>query len=169
MPTKSATKKKTVSTAKKAATSRNKATVKQVPAMDLDAIRKSLWELRDRVTGQISFLSDDANHKDDTPTDDRTDDFDREFAFNLVSTEQDSLYEIDAALRRLDQKVYGRCESCNGSIEKNRLNALPFARHCLTCQADLEKGVDRRNPGLRSPAEDLQQHHFEDLEATDTE
>ncbi len=109
------------------------------PSTELKKMRAILLELRDRVTGQISFLSDDANHKDDTPTEDRTDEFDRELAFNLVSNEHNALYEIDEALRRIEQKTYGSCEYCRGHIEHNRLQALPFARNCLQCQAELEK------------------------------
>lgn len=103
--------------------------------------RKALLALRDRVTGQISFLSDDAGRTDEVPLEDRTDEFDREFALSLVSTEQDALYEIDEALRRIDGGRYGLCESCEGIIESNRLRALPFARNCLGCQADLENGL----------------------------
>ncbi len=130
-----------------------------VKSLDLEKLRVLLLEMRDRVSGQISFLADDANHKDDSPTDDRTDDFDREFALNLVSSEQDSLYEIDDALRRIQRATYGKCEYCEGSIEINRLRALPFARNCLQCQSNIEHGLIR-GTAPRMSAEDSEEHDF---------
>jgi len=69
-----------------------------------------------------------------------TDNFDREFALNLVSSEQDVIYEIDDALRRLQMGVYGACEKCSEMIAKPRLKAQPFAKLCIKCQAEQEKG-----------------------------
>lgn len=160
MATKKKASKKTVSNVRSGASDRQRKAKRRVPAAsasggnsprgsvqktsdhDVERQRKALLELRNRVTGQISFLSDDAGHTDDIPPEDRTDEFDREFALSLVSTEQDALYEIDEALRRIDGGRYGVCESCGGSIESNRLHALPFARHCLGCQANLENGIE---------------------------
>lgn len=106
-----------------------------------------LLRLRDRVTGQISFLADDSLKRvDDTPTEDRTDDFDREFALNLVSSEHDALFEIDEALRRLSAGTYGICDLCGGGIEKMRLRVLPVAKQCVKCQSRTEKGRTKFRP-----------------------
>jgi RNA polymerase-binding transcription factor DksA len=75
-----------------------------------------------------------------------TDNFDREFALNLVSSEQDALYEIDDALRRIEMGTYGVCENCNKAIEKARLAALPFAKLCIGCKSESEKGKSRFRP-----------------------
>ncbi len=142
---------------------------KRSSAKGLERQRAALMELRDRVTGQITFLSDDAAHKDDIPPEDRTDEFDREFALNLVSTEQDALYEIDEALRRIDHGGYGRCESCDGAIENNRLHALPFARHCLGCQAALEQGMMSAGRGRRLGGSGAEHHHFDAVDSRETD
>ena len=114
---------------------------------DLQAFREMLMKLRDRITGQISFLSDDSLRvKDDTPSDDRTDDFDREFALNLVSSEHDALFEIDEALRRIDEGRYGLCEISSKPIEKERLRVIPYARYCVEVQSELERGKTRYRP-----------------------
>jgi RNA polymerase-binding protein DksA len=114
---------------------------------DMEAFKAHLLKLREVKTGQISFLSDDSlKVADDTPADDRTDDFDREFALNLVSTEHDELYEIDDALRRIGLGTYGMCDECGSAIGKNRLHALPFARLCLKCQSENERGKVRFRP-----------------------
>ena len=113
----------------------------------LAVIQAMLIKMRDRLTGQITALSDDTlKYIDDSSSEDRTDDFDREFALNLVSTEQDSVFEIDSALRRIKEGVYGYCDICGCLIEKARLQALPFARACVKCQSAAEKGRVRFRP-----------------------
>jgi DnaK suppressor protein len=113
----------------------------------LEHIRDMLVKMRERLTGQINTLSDDSlKYKDDGSSEDRTDDFDREFALNLVSSEHDAVFEIDHALRRIGEGTYGRCDACGCAIEKARLHALPFARMCVRCQSDAEKGHVRFRP-----------------------
>ena len=68
-----------------------------------------------------------------------SDAYDRDFALSLLSQEQDSLYEIDEALKRLDSGTYGNCEISGKPIPHPRLEALPFTRYTVECQAELEK------------------------------
>jgi RNA polymerase-binding transcription factor DksA len=68
-----------------------------------------------------------------------SDAYDRDFALSLLSQEQDSLYEIDQALKRIEQGSYGVCEMSGKQIPKPRLEALPFTRYTVECQAELEK------------------------------
>ncbi len=68
-----------------------------------------------------------------------SDAYDRDFALSLLSQEQDSLYEIDEALKRLDNGTYGNCEITGKAIPHPRLEALPFTRYTVECQAELEK------------------------------
>jgi len=48
------------------------------------------------------------------------------------------LEEINVALRKLDNGTYGLCETCGARIERARLEVLPQARHCMTCQSRQE-------------------------------
>jgi len=68
-----------------------------------------------------------------------SDAYDRDFALSLLSQEQDSLYEIDEALKRVESGTYGICEMSNKPIPHARLEALPFTRYTVECQAELEK------------------------------
>jgi DnaK suppressor protein len=68
-----------------------------------------------------------------------SDAYDRDFALSLLSQEQDSLYEIDEALKRLEAGTYGICEMSGKPIPHARLEALPFTRYTVECQAELEK------------------------------
>jgi DnaK suppressor protein len=68
-----------------------------------------------------------------------SDAYDRDFALSLLSQEQDSLYEIDEALKRIENGTYGVCEMSGKAIPHARLEALPFTRYTVECQAELEK------------------------------
>jgi RNA polymerase-binding protein DksA len=44
------------------------------------------------------------------------------------------LEAVEAALRRLDEGTYGRCTNCGKPIAAERLEAIPWAEHCIDCQ-----------------------------------
>jgi DnaK suppressor protein len=68
-----------------------------------------------------------------------SDAYDRDFALSLLSQEQDALYEIDQALKRVELGTYGKCEMSGKQIPRARLEAIPFARFTVECQSQLEK------------------------------
>ena len=68
-----------------------------------------------------------------------SDAYDRDFALSLLSQEQDALYEIDEALKRVEVGTYGKCEMSGKPIPHARLEAIPFARFTVECQSQLEK------------------------------
>jgi DnaK suppressor protein len=68
-----------------------------------------------------------------------SDAYDRDFALSLLSQEQDALYEIDQALKRIELGTYGKCEMSGKPISRARLEAIPFARFTVECQSQLEK------------------------------
>jgi DnaK suppressor protein len=65
----------------------------------------------------------------------------KEFLFSLSNAERDTLALVDEALARLNSKSFGVCASCEGEMEKKRLEAVPWAKHCLTCQQKQEQGL----------------------------
>jgi len=64
---------------------------------------------------------------------------DREISLILTDRDREKLQAIDDALARVDDGSYGICESCESEIAEGRLEALPFTRLCINCQADREK------------------------------
>ena len=68
-----------------------------------------------------------------------SDAYDKDFALSLLSQEQDALYEVEEALKRVDRGTYGICEMSGKQISHLRLEAMPFARCTVECQAELEK------------------------------
>lgn len=102
-----------------------------------------LLSLRERVSGEICSVSRDSlapTDRDPSLSDQGTDTFDREFALNQLSSEQDVLCEIDDAIRRLEAGTYGICEMTEKAINIERLQALPYVRNSIQAQAELEKG-----------------------------
>ena len=68
-----------------------------------------------------------------------TDAMEREKAFLFASSEGRALVEINAALRRLYNGEYGVCESCGQPIARGRLEAMPYARLCVSCKEKEER------------------------------
>ena len=62
------------------------------------------------------------------------DTYERELSMNIASTEQQVLYQIDDALKRLDDGSFGICQQCNKPITLSRLRAVPYASMCIECQ-----------------------------------
>ena len=69
--------------------------------------------------------------------------FDRDFALSLVSSEQEALSEIDAAIKRIHDGTYGICEITQKPIAKDRLLAVPFTRYSAEAQKELERNRHR--------------------------
>lgn len=67
--------------------------------------------------------------------------YNREFMFALSDTERQILLAIEEALVRLDGDNFGTCLNCSDDIPKARLRALPWARYCIDCQEQAERGV----------------------------
>ena len=62
----------------------------------------------------------------------------RELAIHLVDRNSRLVAQVQSALTRIDEGSYGLCESCDGSIAPKRLDAVPWARLCVSCQARQE-------------------------------
>ena len=72
-----------------------------------------------------------------------TESFERDLALSMVSSEQDALYEIDEAIRRIRDGSYGVCEITGKPISRERLRAVPFTRYSVEGQTEVERGRKR--------------------------
>ena len=82
-----------------------------------------------------------------------SDAYDKDFALSLLSQEQDALYEIEEAMKRVDAGTYGLCEMSGKPIPVARLEALPFARYTVECQTEIER--TKRHQRSRVPVTSL--------------
>jgi len=105
--------------------------------------------LRDRLTTDVSHLTDEALRTrggDDLPgssggsdmADLGSDNYEHEFTLSLLENQEQTLEEIDEALKRIEQGKFGWCEECREAIPKPRLRALPYTRHCVDCARKLQ-------------------------------
>ena len=111
--------------------------------------QERLLELREQLLKQRDGLAKDSAQEMASYSlhmaDSGTDNFDRDFALSLLSSDQDAIYEIDEALRRMERKSYGVCELTGKAIPKSRLEAIPWTRFTVEAQAQLERdGVLRQ-------------------------
>ena len=135
--------------------------VKLTPFMKLQ--KERLMALRDTILDSMAGVAKDtlrsrpegseASAFGMHQADAGSDAYDKDFALSLLSQEQDALYEIEEAVKRVDNGTYGVCEMSGKPISHLRLEALPFARFTVECQADLEK--NRRFQRSRVPVTSL--------------
>ncbi len=107
----------------------------------LASFEEMLLRIRAELLRQIAYLRGASLTRSDevNPEEDGTDAFERQLALKLAAGEGDSIFEIDEALERIRQKMYGICEECSCVIPRPRLKALPFARRCVECQSKVEQ------------------------------
>jgi DnaK suppressor protein len=102
-----------------------------------------LLELRERLVHQMSGLAKESAEEMSNYSlhmaDSGTDNFDRDFALSLLSSDQDAIYEIEEALKRIEKGTYGVCELTGNPIPLNRLEAIPWTRFTVEAQSQLEK------------------------------
>jgi DnaK suppressor protein len=102
-----------------------------------------LLELRDQLTRQMHGLAKESAQEmagySLHMADSGTDNFDRDFALSLLSSDQDAVYEIEEALKRIEKNTYGICELTGKPIPRTRLEAIPWTRFTVEAQAQLER------------------------------
>ena len=107
--------------------------------------RQRLIRLRENLSDEIHDLTAEACEETPNysmhPADAATDSFDRDLVLGLVSFEQEGLYEIDAALKRIDDGTYGVCELTGRPIPWERLEAIPWTRFSLEAEKQVEGNI----------------------------
>jgi DnaK suppressor protein len=102
-----------------------------------------LIELRDQLTRQMDGLAKESAQEmagySLHMADSGTDNFDRDFALSLLSSDQDAVYEIEEALKRIEKNTYGICELTGKAIPRSRLEAIPWTRFTVQAQMQLER------------------------------
>jgi RNA polymerase-binding transcription factor DksA len=102
-----------------------------------------LLELREQLMKQMDGLAKESAQEmagySLHMADSGTDNFDRDFALSLLSSDQDAIYEIEEALKRIEKNTYGICELTGKPIPRTRLEAIPWTRFTVQAQAQLER------------------------------
>ena len=113
--------------------------------------KQKLVDLRSKVTDEIRQIGGGSLKKSQRDAagdlsaytfhmaDVASDSFERELSWDRASVEQKVLFHIDDALKRIEDGVYGKCESCQKKINKERLKAIPYAKLCRMCKEKREQ------------------------------
>jgi RNA polymerase-binding transcription factor DksA len=122
-----------------------------VTASEIEGYRQKLLALGRRMEADVTALAGEAfrtsggeasGNLSNAPlhlADLSTDHFNQELTVSLLETEGQTLEEIASALNRLEQGSFGRCEQCRREIAPERLEAVPYTRHCIRCARSLER------------------------------
>ena len=118
---------------------------------ELTDFKKLLFKKKEELNDEIKHISDDTLKKSQKDAsgdisgytyhmaDVATDNYDREFSLGLASKDRKSLYELEDALKRIEDGTFGVCLDCKCLISKTRLKVVPQARLCIKCQEKREK------------------------------
>ena len=120
----------------------------------LKQFRQALMQERAKFAGEIRAIAKEASKNPREASGDLSsytvhmadmsaDTYERELAMNIVSNEQEVLYQIDEALKRIDEGTYGSCQQCAKPIALSRLRAVPYTSLCISCQRAKEQKSKR--------------------------
>ena len=107
--------------------------------------RDKLMDRRVSLVGQVQAAEAYSRERDAEATQDPADmaanAYTKELLMSMSTNDRQLLESIDAALERIEAGQYGKCVHCGQPIQEKRLEAVPWARHCLTCQDLNERGL----------------------------
>ena len=111
----------------------------------LEYYKKKLLARREELMKTIARTQEEGRTADEDPTVDLADkaanSYTKEFLFGMTNTDRKILNMIDAALKRIQVEEYGVCANCQEEMQQKRLEAVPWAKHCISCQEKMEQGL----------------------------
>ncbi|MDX6612418.1 MAG: DnaK suppressor protein [Blastocatellia bacterium] len=104
-----------------------------------------LLNRREGLVGQVQEAEAYSRERDSESTQDPADmaanAYTKELLVSMSANDRRLLDSIDEALERIESGQYGKCIHCGSPILEKRLQAVPWARHCLQCQDLKERGL----------------------------
>ena len=111
----------------------------------LEYYKKKLQVRREELTKTIARTQEEGRTADDDQTVDLADkaanSYTKEFLFGITNGDRKILAMIDAALKRIASDEYGVCANCQEELQQKRLEAVPWAKNCISCQEKVEQGL----------------------------
>jgi DnaK suppressor protein len=111
---------------------------------DFDSFRTLLLAKRDDLLARVRAARSSEHEGNDEDAPDLGDraltTMSRDLSYQLSTGERQILKFIDEALKRIDDGRYGQCTNCGRKIQVPRLQAVPWARHCIDCQELQDRG-----------------------------
>ena len=111
----------------------------------LEQYKKNLLERREQLQETVSRAEQDGREADGEIANDiadkATNSYNKEFLFKKSNDDRFILQLIQEALERVTTGDYGVCVACGGEMQQKRIDAVPWARHCIDCQEKQEQGL----------------------------
>jgi DnaK suppressor protein len=111
----------------------------------LEAYRKKLLEKQEELVRLVSKSEQDGRQADEEATQDIADKaanaYTKEFLFHQSHDNRQLLQLVNEALERIKTGTYGFCLACHEEVQVKRLEAVPWARHCIECQEKQDQGL----------------------------
>lgn len=111
----------------------------------MEVYRKRLLEKQEELLRLVSKTDQDGREADEEGTQDVADKaanaYTKEFLFHQSNDNRQILTLVDEALTRIKEGSYGTCMACNQEVQAKRIDAVPWARHCIECQEKQDQGL----------------------------
>ncbi|HEY7615614.1 MAG TPA: TraR/DksA family transcriptional regulator [Terriglobales bacterium] len=111
----------------------------------LELYKKRLLERQAQLQDIVSKAEQDGREADEEVAQDiadkATNSYTKEFLFKKSNDDRFIMQLIQEALERMEDGSYGSCVACEGEMQQKRLDAVPWARHCIECQEKQEQGL----------------------------
>jgi DnaK suppressor protein len=113
-------------------------------ARERKRLQKTLQVKRADLLGRVKEIRSSVTEGNDLEAPDLGDraltSITRDLKYQLTTGEREIVRRIDAALDRIDAGTYGECVHCGKKVQLGRLEAVPWARHCIECQELQDRG-----------------------------
>ncbi len=107
--------------------------------------KKKLLAKQDELSRLVTKSEQDGREADEEATQDIADkaanSYTKEFLFHQSDENRRLLLLVNEALDRVKNGSYGLCVACGEEVQVKRLEAVPWARHCIECQEKQDQGV----------------------------
>lgn len=110
----------------------------------LEYYKKKLETKREELQHMMALAEQEGRAANDATQDiaDRAaNSYTKEFLFSQSNHERDILALVDEAMERIKSGDFGSCVNCQQEMQQRRLEAVPWARHCVECQEKQEQGL----------------------------
>jgi DnaK suppressor protein len=111
----------------------------------LENFKKRLEVRQQELRHMVTRNQQDGRAADEEATQDVADraasSYTKEFLFSQSNNDRQLLNMVEGALARIREGSFGECVSCGKEINAKRLEAVPWARHCIECQEKAEQGL----------------------------
>lgn len=110
----------------------------------VDYYKKKLEAKREELQRLMAMAEEEGRAADDATqdiADKAANSYTKEFLFSQSNNERFILQLVDEALGRIKTGGYGECVACHEEVQQKRLEAVPWARHCIACQEKQEEGL----------------------------